>query len=89
MLFNYGILLSLALPQEAAYGLLCQKTCVFPHPRKLLLVFYVQSKQYKPVLLAELDKGIARSTGRRPFGASWDEETRMLSNYGMLVTRTL
>ena len=89
MLFNYGILLSLALPQEAANGLLRQKACVFPHPRKLLLVFYVQSKQHKPVLLAELDKGIACSKGRRPFGASWDEETRMLFNYGMLVTRTL
>jgi len=88
MLFNYRFLLSLALPQEAACGLLCQKACVFPHPRKLLLVFYLQSKQYKPVL-AEVDKGIVCSTGRRPFGTSWDKETRMLFNYGILVSLAL
>ena len=74
MLFNYGILLSLALPQEAPNGLLRLKACVFPHPRKLLTVFYVQSKQYKPVLLAQLDKGFGREALLSQPTQGWSRE---------------
>ena len=74
MLFNYRFLLALALPQEAACGLLCQKACVFPHPRKLLLVFYLQSKQYKPVKLAQLDKGFGSEALVSQPTQSWSRE---------------
>ena len=74
MLFKYGILLSLAFSQEAACGLLCQKACVFPHPRKLLLVFYLQSKQYKHVKLAQLDKDFVSEALVSQPTQSWSRE---------------